>query len=128
MNSLVLRKVRGRLIHLFLHERLNFGIRDQFFMVAKGKGVLASIALEACKIGYDQGADEVPSVTQHHDLGHVGMALKQVLERRINGVSRRAGVVQWQNTSLPSWLSRVRIPSPAPCEKERVRERRRIEN
>ena len=24
-----------------------------------------------------------------------------------------AGVVQWQNTSLPSWLSRVRIPSPA---------------
>src|SRR6185503_16729803 len=26
----------------------------------------------------------------------------------------RAGVVQWQNTSLPSWLSRVRIPSPAP--------------
>src|SRR4030095_12927842 len=25
----------------------------------------------------------------------------------------RAGVVQWQNTSLPSWLSRVRIPSPA---------------
>ena len=25
-----------------------------------------------------------------------------------------AGVVQWKNTSLPSWLSRVRIPSPAP--------------
>ena len=36
------------------------------------------------------------------------------LESAVRNPTRLAGVVQWQNTSLPSWLSRVRIPSPAP--------------